>query len=88
MTSKDTPIHQFLFPQGMPDAVRAKLLPRAGMAAVLPNIGAELKTAVETDIQKTSDSVLAMTPQDVILQGWKRYREVGRALDDSCKKPS
>ena len=87
MTSKDTPMHQFLFPQGMPDAIRAKLLPRAGMAALLPNIGAELKTAVEIDIQKTSDSMLAMTPIDIILQGWKRYREVGRALEDSRKKP-
>lgn len=88
MASKDTPIHQFLFPQGMPDALRAKLLPRASMTALLPNIGPELKTAVETDIQKTSDSMLAMTPMDVILQGWKRHREVGRALDDSRKKPT
>ncbi len=88
MASKDTPIHQFLFPQGMPDALRAKLLPRTSMTALLPNIGPELKTAVETDIQKTSDSMLAMTPMDVILQGWKRYREVGRALDDSRKKPT
>jgi len=88
MTSKDTPIHQFLFPEGMSDAVRAKLLPRATATAFLPNVGSELQTAVQSDVGNTTTAMLAMTPMDIIVQGWKRYREVGRALEDSRKKPT
>jgi hypothetical protein len=43
--------------------------------------------AIETDIKKSTDTILKMTPTDILLQSWQKYREVGKALEDSRKKP-
>ena len=87
MTTKDTPLHELLFPLGMPEDVRGKILPRNSLTAYLPNIGADVVTALETDIKNTTDSIFKMTPMDILLEGWKSYREVARALEESRKKP-
>lgn len=44
--------------------------------------------AVQKDLHASAEKLLQMTPLEILLEGWKKYREVSMALEDSRKKPN
>ena len=91
MTTKETPLVDIFYPQGsgIPDTViTSRVSPLPSLALAFPNLGTDILGAVQKDLKDSTDKMLKMTPLDILLEGWKKYAEVRKALEDSKKKPT
>lgn len=91
MTTKETPLVDIFYPAGtgIPGTVVAsQISPMPGLAVACPNLGTDLLGAVQKDMKSSTDKMLQMTPVQILIEGWKKYGEVKKAIEDSKKKPN
>jgi hypothetical protein len=90
MTTRETSFAEILYPRekGISDTDWARVAPMPRLVAVFPNFGREMLAALQKDLKTSSSGLLQMTPLDILQAGWKKYREVAKALEDSKQKPA
>lgn len=91
MTTRETPLIDIFYPTGtgVPDSViTSRVSPLPSLAVACPNLGADILGAVQKDLKDSTDKMLKMTPLQILIEGWKKYAEVKKALEDSKKKPA
>jgi len=88
MITKDISLRKLLFPEdAIPDPIWRKITSRLELAAYLPNFPAEIQGAVISDLRNTADTLFHMSLLDILIGGWKSFKEVAQALDESRQKP-
>ena len=90
MTTSATPLRDVFYPdgRGIPGQVMSRVAPMPSLAAAFPNFTSTLLGDVQKDVKTSADKMLEMTPIQILIEGWKKYGEVKKALEDSLKKPA
>ena len=90
MLAREISIRNLLFPEGsgIPDPIWWKVTSGLGLAAYLPNFPAEMQEAVKADLRKETDKLFKMSLLDVLMGGWKSYKDITQALEESRKNPA
>jgi hypothetical protein len=89
MNTKDTKLGQFIFPDGIgiPDKAWLKILSRPMFLATLASFAPEALDALKAEIRNCIGTLFQITLIDILIEGWKKYDDVNRAIEASKQKP-
>ena len=90
MTTSVTPLRDVFYPngKGVPTQVLSRIAPMPALAATFHGFTSTLLGDVQKDIKTSAEKMLEMTPIQILIEGWKKYAEVKKAIEDSLKKPA